>query len=69
MGYVEVDIVIAAYEKYVHNDKKARSIILTFIEPDVELLFEDYPSAHPFFKKIGKNYGETSQTHIRMLVV
>lgn len=39
----EGDIMVSAYEKYVWDDKKTRSIMLTFMETNVELLFEDYP--------------------------
>lgn len=32
------------------------------------LLFEDYPSAHALYEKVGENNRETSQAYIRMLV-
>ncbi|KAG9450499.1 hypothetical protein H6P81_010464 [Aristolochia fimbriata] len=57
-----------ANDKLVLEDKKARSIMLTFMEPDVEILFEDQLSAHAMFKAVGATYGETSQAHVRMLV-
>ncbi|KAG9458307.1 hypothetical protein H6P81_002815 [Aristolochia fimbriata] len=57
-----------ANDKLVLEDKKARSIMLTFMEPDVEILFEDQLTAHAMFKAVGATYGETSQGHVKMLV-
>ncbi|KAG9442378.1 hypothetical protein H6P81_018232 [Aristolochia fimbriata] len=57
-----------ANDKLVLEDKKARSIMLTLMEPHVEILFEDQLTAHAMFKAVGATYGETSQAHVRMLV-
>ncbi|KAG9444835.1 hypothetical protein H6P81_016175 [Aristolochia fimbriata] len=46
-----------ANDKLVLEDKKARSIMVTFMEPDVEILFEDQLIAHAMFKAVGASLG------------
>ena len=35
------------YEKHVEDDKIARNILLTFMEPNIEILFEEYTHLKP----------------------
>ena len=56
------------YEKHVEDDKTARNILLTFMEPDIEILFEEYTQAKTMFDAITEGYRASSETHIQLLI-
>ena len=43
------------YEKHVEDDKIARNILLTFMEPDIEILFEEYTHLKPCLMLLPKH--------------
>ncbi|KAF7154487.1 hypothetical protein RHSIM_Rhsim01G0134100 [Rhododendron simsii] len=56
------------YEKFLEDDKTARHIMLTFMEPDIEILFEEYAHAKTMFDAISNAYRATSETYIQLLM-
>ena len=40
------------YEKHLEDDKTARNILLTFMEHDIKILFEEYTHAKTMFDSI-----------------
>ncbi len=56
------------YEKHLDDDKIARDILLTFMEPDIEILFEEYAHAKSMFDAITEAYRASSETYIQLLI-
>jgi hypothetical protein len=56
------------YEKHLDDDKIARDILLTFMEPDIEILFEEYAHAKSMFDAIPEAYRASSETYIQLLI-
>ncbi|XP_075658960.1 uncharacterized protein LOC142628809 [Castanea sativa] len=44
------------YEKHLEDDKTTRNILLTFMEPDIEILFKEYTHAKTMFDAIIEAY-------------
>uniref|UniRef100_A0A7N2LQP3 Retrovirus-related Pol polyprotein from transposon TNT 1-94 n=1 Tax=Quercus lobata TaxID=97700 RepID=A0A7N2LQP3_QUELO len=55
-------------EKHVEDDKTTRNILLTFMEPDIEILFEEYTHAKTMFDAITEAYYASSETYIQILI-
>ena len=56
------------FEKHVEDDKTARNILLTFMEPKIEILFEEYTHAKTVFDAITEAYHASYETHIQLLI-
>ena len=56
------------YEKHLEDDKTARNILLTFMEHDIEILFEEYTHAKTMFDTIIEAYRASSKTYIQLLI-
>jgi hypothetical protein len=56
------------YEKHLDDDKIARDILLTFMEPDIEILFEEDAHAKSMFDAIPEAYRASSETYIQLLI-
>lgn len=56
------------YEKHVEDDKTARNILLTFMEPNIEILFEEYTHVETMFDAITEAYRASSETYIQFLI-
>ena len=56
------------YEKHVEDDKTARNILLTFMEPNIEILLEEYTHAKTMFDAITEAYRASSETYIQLLI-
>ncbi|KAG5565586.1 hypothetical protein RHGRI_001486 [Rhododendron griersonianum] len=56
------------YEKFLEDDKTARHIMLTFMEPDIEILFEEHAHAKTMFNAISNAYRASSETYIQLLM-
>ena len=55
-------------EKHLEDDKTARNILLTFMELDIEILFEEYTHAKTMFDAITEAYHASSETYIQLLI-
>ncbi|KAK3015659.1 hypothetical protein RJ639_006333 [Escallonia herrerae] len=55
-----------AFDRFVENDKLARSTLLTFMEPDLEVIYEEYKTAKEMFDAITEAYGTASNTYIQL---
>ena len=55
-------------EKHLEDDKTARNILLTFMELDIEILFEEYTHAKTMFDAIIEAYRASSETYIQLLI-
>ena len=55
------------YEKFRMEDARARTTMLTFMEPTMELLFEKHKTAKEMYEAIERRYGEHTEAHIRLL--
>ena len=56
------------YEKHLEDDKTTRNILLKFMEPDIEILFEEYTHAKTMFDAITETYCASSETCIQLLM-
>ena len=56
------------YEKHLEDDKTTRNILLTFMEPDIEILFKEYAHAKTMFDAITEAYRASSKTYIQLLI-
>ena len=56
------------YEKHLEDDKTTRNILLKFMEPDIEILFEEYTHAKIMFDAITEAYRASSKTYIQLLI-
>ncbi|KAL5711806.1 hypothetical protein ACHQM5_014046 [Ranunculus cassubicifolius] len=56
------------YERFIENDKIARSTLLTFMDPDLEIIYEGYPTAKDMFDAVTQTYGGQSETYIQLLI-
>ena len=56
------------HEKYRENNRIARDIMLTFMESDIKILFEEYEYAKNMFIVIFDACGPSSETHIQLLI-
>ncbi|KAK3008966.1 hypothetical protein RJ639_013383 [Escallonia herrerae] len=57
-----------AFDRFFENDKLARSTLLTFMEPDLEVIYEEYKTAKEMFDAITEAYGTASNTYIQLLI-
>ena len=56
------------YKKHLEDDKTTRNILLKFMEPDIEILFEEYTHAKTMFDAIIEAYRASSETCIQLLI-
>ncbi|KAK2982177.1 hypothetical protein RJ640_029080 [Escallonia rubra] len=57
-----------AFDRSVENDKLAKSTFLTFMEQDLEVIYEEYKTAKEMFDAVTKAYGIASNTYIQLLI-
>ncbi|XP_010272034.1 PREDICTED: uncharacterized protein LOC104607935 [Nelumbo nucifera] len=56
------------HNKYEKDNKIARSTILTFIELDIEMLFEEYKYAKNMFDAVTETCGKVTESYIQLLI-
>ncbi|KAK3041384.1 hypothetical protein RJ639_001582 [Escallonia herrerae] len=57
-----------AFDHFVENNKLARSTLLTFMEPDLEVIYEEYKTPKEMFDAVTEAYGTASNTYIQLLI-
>ncbi|XP_019053977.1 PREDICTED: uncharacterized protein LOC109114947 [Nelumbo nucifera] len=60
--------VIREYQKWEKDNRKARNCLLTFMEPDIEVVFEEYNNAKDMFEAIKETYGKITKTYVQLLI-
>ncbi|KAK2985165.1 hypothetical protein RJ640_011986 [Escallonia rubra] len=63
-----VEAAIETFDHFVKNDKLTRSTLLTFMEPDLEVIYEEYKTTTYMFDAVTEAYGTTSNTYIQLLI-
>lgn len=58
----------APYDRFLEDDKLARSTMLTFMDPDLEIIYEGYQTAKAMFEVVTQSYGGQSETYIQLLI-
>ena len=56
------------YQRFLDDNKLARDDMLTFMEPDVEMLFEEHKIAKVTFDAISATYSSSSEFYVQMLI-
>ncbi|KAK2983949.1 hypothetical protein RJ640_002894 [Escallonia rubra] len=57
-----------AFDRFVGNDKLARSTLLPFMEPHLGIIYEEYKTAKEMFDAVTEAYGTASTTYIQLLI-
>ncbi|PIA46018.1 hypothetical protein AQUCO_01600350v1 [Aquilegia coerulea] len=56
------------YERFIDDDKTVKSTMLTFMDPDLEIIYEGQPTARDMFEAVTQAYGGQSETYIQLLI-
>ncbi|XP_010278495.1 PREDICTED: uncharacterized protein LOC104612672 [Nelumbo nucifera] len=60
--------VIREYQKWEKYNRNVRNCLLTFMEPDIEVVFEEYNNAKDMFEAIKETYGKITETYVQLLI-
>ncbi|XP_077221656.1 uncharacterized protein LOC143855422 [Tasmannia lanceolata] len=50
------------------DDKTARTILLTSMEPDLEIIYEEYEHTKEMYESIVEAYGTMSESYVQLLI-
>lgn len=56
------------FECFVKDDKLARYTMLTILDPDLEIIFEEHKTAKSIFDAGTETYGTATNTYIQLLM-